>query len=707
MNRIRIKVLAVSLAAAQWAYPQTQPAAVGKIVTTSAQEVLLDVIARDKKGKAVLNLTKDQFEVTDNGEPVTIKSFRLVTAADKTAAGAVDAKQIDTSRQLHLVTLVFERLGQEGRTLARQAALDLIKGEAEQNVFYAVFTIDQQLGALQQFTNDRVLLKKAIERATSGAYTQFAEDSTRIRQELERQVGAPDGQNGQSQVAQIGAMAPAGGHDPSQMLMARMMLNMLQLDQTMSGQQAGRSSIFSLLALVRDQNALPGRKTLMYFTEGLYVPDNLQAAFEAVIGAANRANVSVYALDARGLRIAAENGGASAALRSAADSSKTQQTQGNSGTNVDQVKVFDTVLASSRDNVQNTLAALSEGTGGFLIYNTNDLRSPLRRVDEDINTYYEMTYTPDIKQYDGHFRKIAVKLDRADVKLQSRSGYFALPPNAGPNVLPYEVPLLAALATLPLPRTFAFHEATLHFHPGKDKVKCALVLEAPFKELTLKQETNMILIHLAVVTLVKDASGNVVQKFSQDVPLQVPADKKEGLLASNFIFNKHFDLAPGRYTVETAVADFLGDKASARKAVLMIPPPAAGVGLSDVSLVRSYTPHVAATDAEDPFRYQDGKVAPSLNESISGGKGAQLSLFFVVYPETGNAAKPGVEIQLMQDGKPIGGGALELPAVDKDGRIPYVATIPIETLPAGQYQVKVTARQGTTGRAQETLFQVQ
>ncbi len=707
MNRIRIRLIAVSLAAAQWTHPQTQPAAVGKIVTTSAQEVLLDVIARDKKGKAVLTLTKDQFQVTDNGEPMTIKSFRLVTAADKSTAVGVDAKQIDTSRQLHLVTLVFERLGQEGRTLARQAALDLIKGEPEQNVYYAVFTIDQQLGALQQFTNDRALLKKAIERATSGAYTQFAEDSARIRHDLEQQVGAPEGQNGQSQVEQIGAMPPAGGHDPSQMLMARMMLNMLQLDQTMSGQQAGRSSIFSLLALVRDQNALPGRKTLMYFTEGLYVPDNLQAAFEAVIGAANRANVSVYALDARGLRIAAENGGASAALAGAAASSKAQQTQGNSGTNVDEVKVFDAVLASGRDNAQNTLAALSEGTGGFLIYNTNDLRAPLRRVDEDINTYYEMTYTPDIKQYDGHFRKIAVKLDRADVKLQSRSGYFALPPNAGPNVLPYEVPLLAALASLPLPRTFAFHEATLHFHPGKDKVKCALVLEAPFKELTLKQETNMILIHLAVVTLVKDASGNVVQKFSQDVPLQIPADKKEGLLASNFIFNKHFDLAPGRYTVETAVADFLGDKASARKAVLMVPPPSAGVGLSNISLVRSYTPHVAATDAGDPFRFQDGKVAPSLNESVPGGKGAQLSLFFVIYPEAGNAAKPGVEIQLMQDGKAIGGGALELPAVDKDGRIPYVATIPIETLPAGQYQVKVTARQGTTGRAEQTLFQVQ
>lgn len=706
MNRIRIKLLAVSLAAAQWAHPQTQPVAVGKIVTTSAQEVLLDVIARDKKGKAVLNLTKDQFQVADNGEPVTIKSFRLVTAADKAGAGAVDAKQIDTSRQLHLVTLVFERLGQEGRTLARQAALDLIKGEPEQNVFYAVFTIDQQLGALQQFTNDRALLKKAIERATSGAYTQFAEDSARIRHDLEQQVGAPEGQNGQSQVEQVGAMPPAGGHDPSQMLMARMMLNMLQLDQTMSGLQAGRSSIFSLLALVRDQNALPGRKTLMYFTEGLYVPDNLQAAFEAVIGAANRANVSVYALDARGLRIAAENGGASAALRGAAASSKEQQTQGNSGTNVDQVKVFDTVLQSSRDNAQNTLAALSEGTGGFLIYNTNDLRAPLRRVDEDINTYYELTYTPDIKRYDGHFRKIAVKLDRADVKLQSRSGYFALPPNAGPNVLPYEVPLLAALATAPLPRTFPFHEATLRFHPGKDKVKCALVLEAPFKDLTLKQDTNMILIHLAVVTLVKDAGGNVVQKFSQDVPLQVPAEKKEALLASEFIFNKHFDLAPGRYTVETAVADFLGDKASARKAVLMVPAPASGVGLSNVSLVRSYTPHVTATDAGDPFRYNDGKVSPSLDEMVTGGKGAQLSLFFVIYPEAGNAAKPGVEIQLMQDGKPIGGGALELPAVDKDGRIPYVATIPIESLPAGQYQVKVTARQGTTGRAEETLFQV-
>src|SRR5207248_6157575 len=106
---------------------------------------------------------------------------------------------------------------------------------------------------------------------------------------------------------------------------------------------------------------------------------------------------------------------------------------------------------------QNTLANLAESTGGSLIANTNDFKGPLRRIEEDVQSYYEIAYAPSIKNYDGSFHTISVKTDSGDLRVQSRSGYFALPPAvqavAG-NLMPFEVPLLTALSSAQLPHDF-------------------------------------------------------------------------------------------------------------------------------------------------------------------------------------------------------------------------------------------------------------
>ncbi len=678
--RARAAVIAAALAfsPAWFAQQQTAPQDGGKpTVTTNAQEVLLDVVVRDKKGRFIPDLTKDQFQVTDDGQPVKPTSFRVVRSGDKV---------------LRAVTMVFEHVDVQDRALAREAGMDVLKSEPDPEVYFAVFAIDQQMAAIQQFTRDRAALKKAIERATSGAFLQFAEDAAQVRKEVQQQL----------------ASASA---DANEKLLARAMLKMATVDQTMDRQEPGRAVIFSLAGLARSQADLPGRKSLLYFTRGLTVPDHLQQPFESLISTANRANVSVYALGVHGLDISAENAGANALLDSAAKQGSAAQTGADTHASPSQIAretlAVDQAVQGGRANVLNSLDTLSRQTGGFPIFNTNDLKAPLRRAAEDLESYYEISYTPDIKKYDGTFRKISVHTDVADARLQARSGYFALPPEASPDLLPYEMPLLAALGTMPLPRTFAFHATTMRFHPGKDEAQCAFLLEAPFKDLTLQEQGDSVMMHLGVVTLIKNSAGTVVEKFSQDVPVKFPADKKAGLQASNFIFNRHFELAPGRYTVESAVGDFLGNKVSARKAVLVVPVASTGVTLSNLSLVRSFQPNAAGTDDMDPFHFQGGKVTPSLDDQVHGGKGAKLSIFFVVYPDPAEPGKPELQAQLLQDGKPIGGGALDLPPAEKDGSIPYVASFPIDTLPAGQYQIRVIAKQGSIARDQTALFTIE
>lgn len=718
MNRtlVSLVLLSATFAPAQTAPPQSTP-----VIQATSNEVLLDVIVRDKKGKSLRDLETGSFHITDNGEPVKITHFRLVDRASEQADAAKAAApgsaqvKLDPLRQIRLVTLVFDHLASmDSRNLSRQAALDLVKGDPEPNVYYSVFVVDQKLNALQPFTNDRDLLRKAITHATAGTFTEYASDSLHVQETLQHMIAQPAGVDGQSTVGQIANMtsstpvgpqgqgAAAAASAGAQQHMAEMMLAMMQLNETVVGEQS-RLSIFGLLSLVREQYRLPGRKTVMYFCDGLFVPPYLDEPFRSVISAANKANVSVYALDARGLMSGSQNGNAARALQNAADSSKRQaQSTGGQAVTRDQAAVFDTADNSTRLNSENSLAELSDGTGGFLIANTNDLKKPLRQVDEDISLYYEISYTPPAMQYDGKFRKIAVKLDRNDVKIQSRLGYFALPPSAGPSVSPFEMPLLTALQASPMPSAIAFETEAVHFRPGRG----AVLVQVPMKQLATAQEQNGVRAHLGMVALVKDTQGTVVQKFSQDLPLNVANDKKAGLATGNFTFNKAFDIGPGSYTLETAVADYEGNKAGAQRVSFVVPAPEKGVNISDATIVRSFAKQATAMDPQDPFEYQGGKITPSLDTKLHAEKGAVLSVYVVVYPDASIADKPTLTLEYLQGGKVLGGGQLPLPAPEKDGRIPYVASSPIENFPAGDYEARLTAKQGSTSKASQIKFTI-
>ena len=113
--------------------------------------MVLDVIVRDKHGKAVIDLTPRDFEITDNGEKHTVKSFRLVQGSRShvRVAGAAQRTQLDPLRQIRLVTLIFQGLDLTGRKMARDASLDLLKSDLPQNVYMAVMVIDHQLEAFR------------------------------------------------------------------------------------------------------------------------------------------------------------------------------------------------------------------------------------------------------------------------------------------------------------------------------------------------------------------------------------------------------------------------------------------------------------------------------------------------------------------------------------------------------------------------------
>jgi VWFA-related protein len=352
-------------------------------------------------------------------------------------------------KQINIVTFVFDQLGIEGRKLASKAALTFLDKGLRPNTFVAVFQIDQNLTPLQLWTNDLNKVKAAVSSATSGTYKTITDEQTamaKAQADLQTATAAaPDTTDGTGPVSGGAAAARA---------MAAVASNMLRMSSTLQRQQLGTTSLYRLLALVRSQETLTGRKSLVYVSEGLQVPPNLEQVFRATISAANRANVSVYAIDARGLSVDSDTKAAGDALSEARQASVLSNTRRGGAVSVGEVKAADTAEDALRLNVKGTLANIAEDTGGFLIANTNDFKKGTERIVADLSGYYELTYTPPPAPYDGRFRAIEVKVARKGAIVQNRSGYLALPTGQSSALFAYEVPLLGALALKPPPKDF-------------------------------------------------------------------------------------------------------------------------------------------------------------------------------------------------------------------------------------------------------------
>jgi VWFA-related protein len=706
------------LLAAVFAYPlgaqNPAPAAQAPVFRTTSNEVLLDVVVRDKKGKMIRDLKPEDFTISDDGAAQKILSFKLregaeVVPAEVPGAPAAATKQaelkLNPAREIRLVTLAFDRLGPEGKKLARQAALDVLKTDGGQpNLYWAVFMMDQRLSILQQYTSQNDKISAAVEKATAASYSLYTDESERIAKELEITS---------TQATAGSAVAPTSGPASSGQLaseamaaMAQMTLNMLQFADSADRTQQGQVQLFGLAGMIREQKRLPGRKTLMYFTSGLNIPPERDDYFKALVADANRANVTVYCIDANGLGTNKLNASGSEMLRQAARGSALNQ-QLAAPVTQDQAKAFDRAAESTMANPQVKLEELSRDTGGFLIANTNDIKSPLRKVSEEINTYYEITYAPSIDKYDGHFRKISVSASRPDVKLQTRSGYYALPSIQGQDLLPYEVPMLSALSATPIPRAISYRSGVKSFLTKNGSPKEAVVFDIPMENVTLTKDEaeKSIHLHTSLLALVKDSTGGIVHKISRDVPFKGSIDNYEATRAGHFIYTQYMTLAPGRYTLESAVLDRENMKVGAKKQAIVVAQPNKDLSMSSLTLVRKLAQPDKIGDAEDPFEFKGGKVTPELNETVKGGKGAGIGLYFVVYAPQGSDLK--LSAEFVQDGKLLAKSDLPVGKPDETGRVNYVASLPIESLKAGQYEVYVKAFQNGKGVQERLMLNIE
>ena len=186
-------------------------------------------------------------------------------------------------------------------------------------------------------------------------------------------------------VATAAASGNAGlGAAVSEAVVREVLARMERMVETADSQQRGQSTLFPLMALMKAQGTLAGRKALVFFSEGFAIPPNLEEAYRSAISEANRANVSIYAVDARGLDTGRALDQSRQMLDRSGRNSQAQLLFGASQRPVTMDDVMNSERAEGalRADTQNALRALAEETSGALIANTNDLgpASPIASV---------------------------------------------------------------------------------------------------------------------------------------------------------------------------------------------------------------------------------------------------------------------------------------------------------------------------------------
>jgi VWFA-related protein len=712
----------------------TPPPQDEQAVRMRATEVALDVVVKDKKGRPVKDLNASDFEVYEDGVRQRVESFRFVLreatpASSPEQPGENKAKpapspvapNTPSATNPGVIALVFDRLSPEARSLARKAGLAYVQEGMAAGDYTGVFGIDQSLRTWQSFTDNPELVRQAVERATNATTSTYQSGAAKMRDNADKSSGldqsvsssladsaAAGASHNGAGAAQAGA---AAGQAAAQQQLIQMESDMIAQYETLERDQQGFATINSLLAVINPMKNLPGRKTIIFFSEGLALPSSVQTKFPAVINAANRANVSIYAIESGGLRTESSAGEAAREINTIVSGRMRQQGRGADTASGPYMKALERNEDILRLDPRSGLGSLADQTGGFLIHDTNDLGAGLRRISDDMRGYYLITYVPKNTDYDGRFRHINVKLSHASYDVQTRKGYYAIESVGQLPVLEYEAPALAAARNVRSDASsFAFQASALSF-PAPNRSGLALVIaEAPMASFTFapSSDKKTYSTDFSVVSLIKDHSGQVVQKLSQHYPLSGPFDQLAAAKKGDILFYREAQLAPGSYTVETIAYDSLANKASVHTTRLDVASPdETKPRLSSIAVLKRaerLTPEEQKRD--QPFHFGEMLVYPNLGEPLSKSAAQQLAFFFTAWPAKGSTALLQVTLEILQNNRRLGQTSGPLPAADQQGQIKYVSSFPLDKFQPGAYELKITISDGKTRVSRATGFTV-
>ena len=412
-------------------------------IRTGIAGVLIDVTVLDKDGHPVTDLTAPDFEVSEDGKPQQIISATLMRGgvpARISGTTAVATSSLDASRTpaaadtaaaprapVPTVTaILFDNLSADTRPFATRAATQFVNTLAAANEYGGVFLCGLRLTTIQPFTNHTADLRAAVERIANTAPSNLSTDTERKNATVRTQgittetpVTANAEYNAGWTTVQEREQRLYGEPGDNEQYLNRLALRMEEGYSRFLTEYEGEASLSGLRSAVDGLAPLPGRKSILYFTEGVQITARLKSRFDALVGDANRANITIYPVDAAGLRVQSKEGETGRGVELAGKQG-IGDAHRNDGAWTKDLEKQDQMLSSG-----GALGRLANATGGFLIDNTNDLGKGVARMQIERTTYYLLGYQPTNTSNDGKFRRVTVKVKRGKYTVRARPGYVA------------------------------------------------------------------------------------------------------------------------------------------------------------------------------------------------------------------------------------------------------------------------------------------
>ena len=691
------------------------------------QRVLVDVIVLGKDNQPVRNLQKEDFRVYEDGVPVEILEFTRVEVSTRVPVaptGGEPAEEEEEEQEpgavlaVRLIAMYFGPMRPEDRTRALEAAATFIREGMTEADFVAIIAGTR---LLQTFTNNQEALLSAIKL--------IQERKEGEQPDLRPSAEPPDA--GELIALGLGAgevPAPTPGGDAAQQTLTGQLGAMAgsvtagvpsdmieEFDRGIQSTVGLEAELFinkilrDLEGIISALQAFEGRKSLVVFASGFPVSRENKVYLDRTIERANRANVVVYNVNARGLEAISGLGAASKErpMQSVAFGGGQVVAEGALGITTQREYL---AMLERRSGLQ----ALSNETGGRW-YQTNDFTEVFGAVQEDTQFYYLLSYAPPNPKRDGKFRKIKVEVaSRSDVEVIARPGYSTWKEFEDFTKKDKRLYLQEALLSHREFADFPLYVGVSYFLLPDGNYYVPITYEFPVGGLPRKEKRDKAEVKLEVYTIAASAqvaappmrrSLTLESELANFDPATAPLPSWE--------YFTSVVLPAGRYQLKFVAQDEFSGRVVSVRRELVLAPPADEEELNTSGMI--------LTDRLDPVdpqeQWQPGEESGVENPLIVGNNKvvvrgmrefrADQPVFFYLqaydvppHPRTGRPQFM-CAMTVRQDGRIVRRlGALPVHqyADPQRGLVAAPGRVNLRGLPPGLYELEVVARDEVSGR---------
>jgi VWFA-related protein len=658
------------------------------VLRSSSDLVRIDVEVTDKSGKPIKGLAANQFTITDEGKPQAITSFSyadieaietatadntkpIVVSVDNDGPNSPSADAIsDALRDRRLIVLFFDLTSMQTDDLIRahDAADKFVKQQMTKADVVAVVVFSTRLNVLANFTNDRTVLNKAIAQLTP-------DNSANLASPLYAAAA-----NGEYDVQEYTGAA----YTPDETE-----FNVFNTDQKLAAVE-GLADVLG---------GIPGRKAMVEFTGGItQTGEENRTQLRAATDAANRADVSIYSIDSRGL-FAAPPGGDTTTNAATGTSMFTG------------ASVFH--QTDQREDSRDTLATLSTDTGGKAFFDLGDLSDAFPAIQRDNGGYYLVGYNlgADVKR-DGRWRAIRVKVNVPGAHVRYRNGYYAprdfqhLEKEDRDQQIADAINSDHPVVELPV----AVETGVFRVSSTQAYVPIAAKIASSALDWAQKHNKQHAEFDFAVEVRAVPSS-QIVAQLRDTITVNLDAGHFEQVRHSNLLYQGGVVLAPGNYRLKFVARENESGKIGTFEQNLVVPAAQPEkVTLSSVVLSSQLVPiekssevatkgqGVRAKITTSPLDIEGQRIVPSVTNYFTQRQTLYVFLQ-AYYPEKANKNETfdpnslRAGLIFLRNGIQMNATPLIPPAqVDpKTHTVSFRVSLPLQKLPTGRYTVQVIA----------------